>query len=60
MTNHTVAYLARVLSIQAQIEGMKVANAERTGKYEAVHHEDEFAILAHQLDELAIEALNAQ
>ena len=60
MTNQTVAFLARAFAIQAQIEGMKVANAERTGKYEAVYHEDAFGTLTKQLEELAIEAMNAQ
>ena len=54
MTDYTVNRLALVLSIQAEIEGMKIANEERlSNNYAPKYPESAFNEVARELEKLA-------
>lgn len=54
MNEYDIKRLALVLSLQAEMEGMKVANSIRADNYQApAYGENLFQEIAHQLSDLA-------
>lgn len=55
MNEYDVRRLARVLAIQAEIEGMKIANFERVSRDESpAYGQEHFQDMAQQLSNLAV------